>query len=547
MRNFRFYFVLGSVALLVQLLLAVWGYRVVTELDTETNGFPDQYHQDHVTSKNKNNHDRTPDGSFNGYPVFYHDLTLDKTYHSRPYSSIRCVGENYQGSDFAWMHRSCHFRFLCFNISSREFEIYSRPDDETFESVALHRPFMDLSSSVIPPHDKSSNTTGSGVSLGSGTVRYSYTDGYDGDDSHRQETQKWFPTVVRSSPPERYYALEEDLVFVPFHSETRTSQERQCSVVWDDLFPIYNLLSMFQLASPDKEALLMRTLPLSGSKENSDENASLQRHLERFRSLMLQSDKHKRKSGGQRPYLGMTNWTSQFEAMLMSCDTPPSLRLSAQNNMSPLQSGLVCAKDGVAGLGPHGIRYMKGKNHRVIFHNQGRGSLLWSFRSYCLENLGLSTSSSSQSVVRDRSETGDSKDTSSDVRIVLSAQTQLSEFLSSAMIHHDQIEIESHDFSNDEDIVSRIKLMIGTTVFMADCSDATTTAALFLPKGASMVLLFNDNHGGDETSESACLEYKNLLNNLSHVFVHWLPVSVIQTQEGREILLDIVQRATRLK
>ena len=406
---------------------------------------------------------------------------------------------------------------------------------------------MDLSSSVIPPHDKSSNTTGSGVSLGSGTVRYSYTDGYDGDDSHRQENQKWFPTVVRSSPPERYYALEEDLVFVPFHSETITTQKRGYSVVWDDLFPIYNLLSMFQLASPDKGALLMRTLPLSGSKENSDENASLQRRLERFRFLMLQSDKHKRKSGGQRPYLGMTNWTSQFEAMLMSFDTPPSLRLSAQNNMSPLQSGLVCAKDGVAGLGPHGIKYMKGKNNRVIFHNQGRGSLLWSFRNYCLQNLGISTSSTSQSVFRDRSETGDSKDTSSDVRIVLSVQTQLSEFLSSAMSHHDQVEIESHDFSNDEDIVSRIKLMIGTTVFIGNCSDATTTAALFLPKGASMVLLFNDNHGGDETSESACLEYKNLLNNLSHVFVHWLPVSVIQTQEGREILLDIVQRAIRLK
>ena len=28
----------------------------------------------------------------------------------------------------------------------------------------------------------------------------------------------WFPTVVRSSPPERYYTLEEDMVFVPFHS-----------------------------------------------------------------------------------------------------------------------------------------------------------------------------------------------------------------------------------------------------------------------------------------------------------------------------------------
>ena len=57
-------------------------------------------------------------------------------------------------------------------------------------------------------------------------------------------------------------------------------------------------------------------------------------------------------------------------------------------------------------------------------------------------------------------------------------------------------------------------------------------------------MVFNDNPGRAEQSELAYQEYKNLLNNLSHVFVHWLPVSVLQTNDGREILLDIVRRAT---
>ncbi len=558
MRNLRFYFVFGSMALLLQLIFVGWSYRIIVELDSvqeQPHSIISDIHKIH----NNLHRDRPPDGSFNGYPVFYHDLTLDKTYHSRPYSSVRCVGENYQGDDFAWMHRSCHFRFLCFNVSSREFEVYARPDDETLGLMMSQRPFMDLSASVVPPprvqtngHDGTDSRmlkTGAGVSLGSGTVRHSryYFDDTDNDIDprlrHLKESQNWFPTVVRSSPPEQYYALEEGVVFVPFHSvseESPENQEKQYSAVWDDLFPIYTLLNIFQLKSPDKEPLLMRFIPslMSNSGHGEDEMKGrlndnknyLLRTMDRFRPLMMKRGNSNHDQ----------SWSSQIDAML---------RVSEEEKMLPLESGLVCAKDGVAGLGPYGIRYMKGRNNRHVFHNQGKGGILWMFRNYCLGNLGLSEKSKDRTV-------------SSLIRLVFSTtsandlasiETEMRDFLLSKD-PESLAEIESHDFSNDNnmDMISRVKLMTETTVFIATCNDATATAALFLPRGASLIVLYGtDNHDAakEEAQEltSACLGYKDLLNNLSHVFIHWLPLNAVHTKEGREVLFGVVKHATGLR
>lgn len=644
MRKVRFYFILGSVALIVELFLVVWGYRIVTSLDLK----PGELQQPRVSNKNNNNQNygRLPDGSFNGYPVFYHDLTLDKTYHSRPYSSVQCVGENYQGDDFSWMHRSCHFRFLCFNVSSREFEVYARPDDETLGSISRRRPFIDFSASVIPPprdpsgfHEKAFSETGDGVSLGSGTVRHPrYNDDANTNDYDKnririvKESHNWFPTVVRSSPPERYYALEEDVVFVPFHSVFREkggNPGKEYSVFWDDLFPIYTLLSMFQLTSKDthKEPLLMRYVPLDQNKSRphriegemkdlvSYDETKLQRAMDNYRPIMMRHDHYDDEKRVRRQRRRKTNWTSQIDAILMPTAIPSS-PTSVHKEIVPLRSGLVCAKDAVAGLGPHGIRYMNGRNNMDVFHNQGKGSLLWKFRNYCIDNLGLWKTSSSPPVIRGHP--GKSDFASSAIRIIFSAplfnvmygigdgtllekenkavdftsiETELRKYLISFENHRgqevndenmvvdsnnrrlmgttrSQIEIKSHDFSNENgNITSRIKLMINTTVFVAACSDTTASAAIFLPRGASLIVLYstdNDNQGvdGGKTSvaggkatdeiltpklSSICHNYKDLLDNLSHVVVHWLPLSTMYSQESRKALFDLIKHATKVQ
>ena len=180
---------------------------------------------------------------------------------------MRCVGENYQGDKFAWTTRSCHFKFICYNMSSREFEVYSRPDDEALLSTAAKRPFLDVSGTALFPSLGNEGTTTAddayinnhGISLGSAIVRHPKDKIEDWDDI--KATFKWFPTVVRSSPPEQYYALDDNIIFVPFHSLLKKEGEGKrwrwrvneshdpnySSVFWDDLLPIYTLLNIFQL------------------------------------------------------------------------------------------------------------------------------------------------------------------------------------------------------------------------------------------------------------------------------------------------------------
>jgi hypothetical protein len=471
---------------------------------------------------------------------------------------------------------------------------------------------MDFSASVIPPQFRSKIN---GVSLGSGTVRHPVHNN-DHDDYGRnrsrlvQETHDWFPTVVRSSPPERYYALEEDFVFVPFHSafaQNGTIGDKDYSVVWDDLFPIYTLLSMFQLTSLEarKEAFLMR---VDGDMKNftNDHKSNLQRRMDRFRPLMTRYARDDDGTHVLNKRRRTTNWTSQADAILMS-SVVPSMLPSAHTNMLPLQSGLVCAKDAVAGLGPHGIRGIRWMNRKIsikVFQNQGKGSLVWMFRNYCIDNLGLLTSLLSPP--QDRSEIRDVSNTNSTIRILLSAPSSdgnsssgdsshremknevfdftpiergLRDFLSLSMKQrgedqksenivigsntnrrspttNSQTEIESHDFSNDDfGIVSRIKLMLNTAVFIATCSDATATAAIFLPQGATFVAFYSTEEDSDSmttgdvsesTSASVCVDYRDLLNNLSHVVVHWLPMSTLYSEKGRKALYDVVEHATRV-
>jgi len=573
MRNLRLYFIIGSMALLFEFILVLWSYGIVEDLNSSQD---QQYPMTFGNNKNRKNreNDRSPDGSFNGYPVYYHDLNLDKTYHSRPYSSVRCVGENYQGDDFAWMHRSCHFRFLCFNVSSREFEVYARPDDETLGLIASQRRFMDLSSGVVPlPRNQESarnrNKTGNGISLGSGTVRHSryYFDDTDSDRDrlhHLQGNNNWFPTVVRSSPPEQYYALEEGVVFVPFHSEFSDNIEnegKEYSAVWDDLFPIYTLLNMFQLVSPENEALLMRYLPLWASNSNSVEDETknhsndnhnyLLRKMDLLRPLMMKS---------HREHKGETKWTSQIDAALMSFVTA-TLRSSTEDKMLPLNSGLVCARDGVAGLGPHGIRYMKGRNQRDVFHNQGKGGILWMFRNYCVDNLGLSTSTSSETstirIVVSVAPFPNGDDTRADS--FSSIGTEIREFLSSTMKNHNEGVNDGESVTEIEsdiiDVLARVKLMTDTSLFIATCSAATASAALFLPRGASLIVFYSTDAAEQEVDsktavrklKSVCHGYEDLLNNFSHVHVHWLPISTLDNNGYRDTLFRIVEKAARIK
>lgn len=587
-----------SVFFLIEIFLALLAYRIVT---TTQDSLPSSF-QRHQNNYNKNNeqdrgrhrhHRRSPDGRFNGYPMYFHDLSKNATYHSRPYSSIRCVGENYQGGKTTWMYRSCHFRFLCFNVSSREFEVYARPDDDTIQSIAAHRrPLIDFST-VFPPTtttraiDRDYNES-FGMSLASGIIQHlaHKKDGNDDGDQRRRmkNTFNWFPTVVQSLPPERYYALEDDFVMVPFHSlytgpvDSGPVDSYKYSVVWDDLFPIWTLLNMFQLLSPSddhREALLMRYVPLT-SKSKSNEtmnhynnNNDGENKMDLFRHLMVRhgyvDQSYSRRTSR------ITNLTTQRNDIDLTSSSLPS-----SQQIKPLRSNLVCARDAVAGLGPHGIRDTKNS----ALHNYGRGGILWMFRNYCLSNLRLS------SVTNDRHKNfriifaGDLFTNHNEKEMTLQNKNEGSNFAllkeglrrsldydestsnqNYNITNHNvtRIEIESHDFS-DKNVTDHIRLMVDSSIFISFCSDLTTVLASFLPRGATLIIFYYEkmeiryeSTGGTKNintiPQSTCRHhYQDLLNNLSYVRVHWLPMIDKEClEQDLDVLYNLVKHEIKLQ
>jgi hypothetical protein len=585
-KRVRLYLFLGSVFLLVEIFLALWGYRVVTT--TTQDSLSSSFHQyQHQQQKNNNNNnininnkqedhsrprrhrDRSSDGSFNGYSLYFRDLSQNSTYHSRPYSSIRCVGENYQGDELSWLYRSCHFRFLCYNVSSKEFEIYARPDDETLQSIATHRrPLMDFTSTVLLPPPPPPTATSSNDRNSSGSFGVSLASGINDDIDQRRrmkDTFHWFPTIIRSSPPERYYALDDDVVMVPFHS-----YKHKYSVVWDDLFPVYTLLNIFQLLSSSdehREALMMRYAPNEAMDQYDDFN---EKNMDLFRSLMMRYGYVDDQSNSRHNHNSShtTNLAMQRNVIL----TSSSSSSSSSQRIKPLQSNLVCARDAVAGLGPHGIR----KTKKSRLHNYGRGDIIWKFRNYCLNNLGLSSSPSSVnndrrpknirvSILSDNSfNNRDSEEMTlqnkNDVANFTLLEDGLRRFLNidnqftsnqnnNPVNNHTsnsiRIEIESHDFS-ETTLTDHVRLMVDSTIFISFCSDLATVSASFLPQGATFIVFYDEKE--ELVATSSCPHYyRDLLNNLSHVRVHWLPMTDKKySEQDMDVLYNLVEHEIKI-
>lgn len=50
------------------------------------------------------------------------------------------------------------------------------------------------------------------------------------------------------------------------------------------------------------------------------------------------------------------------------------------------------------------------------------------------------------------------------------------------------------------------------------------------------------NHASAPTAGSSCLDYRDMLNNISHIRVHWLPMGAMHSKESRDAFYDLVIR-----
>ena len=335
---------------------------------------------------------RLPDGIFNGYPVYYHEVDNNENgdknstdYGNYYYSTVHCVGEtfdherrgrsnttnlqlslNFDTEDESWKYRSCHFKLLCLDMETREYVIFQNSKESNFFS-------------------------GHGVSIGGINLKWGLSE---------VPRMKWFPTIIRfpsqttnftqeakrrqRQPLQGFYTLPSNVVLIPYHSFAAFNPGH---LVWDDFLPIYTLLSMFfpqQNGVPVLYDTMERLLREGGSGEvttkigtsrqadvmdllllryklpgdrpglwascdwQHDKSIECTKMLDKFKSLMLRNDRSK--------------IVHQREVELELFESKSKLFPSPFSSSRP-KSNLVCAKNGLAGIGAltdHGTRKIHG-------------------------------------------------------------------------------------------------------------------------------------------------------------------------------------------
>jgi hypothetical protein len=327
---------------------------------------------------------------------------------------------------------------------------------------------------------------------------------------------KWFPKVIASTnPPDKYYALEEHVVLAPFQFSTADGDARRW--IWDVVFPIYNLLHMFQLVENENDENPFATsnrrlvLPMPIESHSTLDTGCHDDQTQRC-------DDHIRNN-------------NQLWQLLQSPTTPSlNAKLELNNPNEPFQSNLVCAKDGVAGIGPltlQGTKRLvqpkKGGRRRSSTNNHlGKGGLFWRFRNFCLDSLD----------VRDRS---DSLGTTAPINITLESFLAL-EF--GHYIHKDGEDVQLNFVDTDKHTLLDLIEVASTTHVLVASESMATFLTLFLPKGSHLIALYP--RGNDTSTEDT--EDKNLLSNMGHVTVHWIPM-----EDGKRVdnallseLLDVL-------
>jgi hypothetical protein len=425
---------------------------------------------------------RASDGTFNGVSMY---LVENSTLTSK----VHCVGENYR--DNAWKHRSCRFHHLCLDTKTHTYTLYQSPSEHKF----VVQPFMHVSTLMSDKNNINS------VSLGGINQKW----------GPLQEQLKWWPTV-RPSIVTSYYELPDSVVLIPFHSMNGANPGH---LVWDDFLPMYTLLDMFQLH--DHELLLLRWQE-SGRRlwascdTREDKRVACFHMINKFLPLM---------TGPDYKY----EWTTTNETHFL-----PHV---------PGRAELVCAKTAVAGMAmltDHGISKSHGWEEAdyEITHNYGRGGLLYEFRNFMVQNMGLPvrpvTNKSPHRIVFSQK--------SSDIRTrSLDFERQIE--LTKAAFPYESVE---NYILKDLSLKQQMEVASDASVFVSLCGGGAITA-MFLPKGASVIVYYVEDGGVIEntlTGLPARLDW-DIFNHMSHLHVHWMPRNLRRNSLDEEALIALIR------
>jgi hypothetical protein len=534
-------------------------------------------------------------GSFNNHSLTFHsqgddDKTTATTKEKRFVASssnaaafastVQCVGENFNARD-AWMYRSCEFSNLCFDTVEHDF-VYVVTEEQQSLQQRLHEYNVNTEQARQKTQDydlknpvtvaTSFNYNHSAMSLGGLNPNWQEKRDQaieEGETEHLSAglaALKWFPRTLsqeefRQLSPEGHYMLPNNAVLIPFHSFGGMNVGH---LLWDDFLPLYNLLSIFGYVVP---------YSLSSSIKNEQHNnrhyqpVLLRQGILKGEPKALWATCDLRAQSKQRcqgfftkflPLLG-TSWdqfstTEDARLTLHPVEGGSSNMANNPSSHSHSQSRFVCARHAVAGMGmltDHGLKkHGWNKEDYHTMHNHGRGDTLYEFRNFMMSNMGFTREQIYLHLLQpaDADDTNNGHSSKQPAKVVVSRMSSKSEE-------------RRHDYQVEMDAIKKtfspLEVQLKPTVFLyhsaqeqmemvSDASIMITSAgggavtAMFLPRGASLIVYYDEGSEDDPTVESGHLDW-DYLNDLGYIRIHWLPIRRMQQKHHTEMLMELIR------
>lgn len=451
-------------------------------------------------------------------------------------STVHCVGDNFSPLH-AWKYRSCQFQHLCWNNRpNQKLEFVLIPSAHQLDMERALASWNNSYAHISTQMNASATNAGRGVSLGGLSVL-----------TARKRKFRWFPSMLQ--PPHDadingFYQLE-NTVWIPFDVHF-AGLSTSTAIMFDFIFPIYNLLAMFGWERAARRGRVLLTNFNRDCTRDTPCHDELSKYIPLLGSnAILHTLYDDQNEGGDDPSFGLSEPTS------------------SSSSSSSKFHGLICAPRGAAGMGyltDHGWKRhgSKSSDYRES-RNVGRGILFDKFRRDALSNMGIRTQRKASFPI---SLTSLNKPI---WRIVISIDVALNDFVPNenmkriqgvaALLEATLLRRKLNTTNEDDDEVEilptavfnqslydQMQLIRRTCVYIC-VNTGDSAVAAFLPRGASLILFYDDNEKvvsdimgkgkrkSQQRHQAVMLDW-DLWNNMAHLYVHWLPLSTMKDKTG---------------
>jgi len=464
-------------------------------VSTTNNRYNDSFLRHNNTHSSRNNHppttssspskkkkkNRQPDGTFNGIPIYHRNHP--------PSSKIHCIGENFEGENRSWLFRSCEYTTFCLDLRRQEFVVY--PHDPPV-------PLPDFWWSSTQMHKNLTAVAG-------GSQPKSWFPVIAHQEKHLKTRIGQYQPRTRYDPkkrPSSYYYLP-NATLLPFFRHP-ASYRNPGHLLWDDLLPLYTLLEMFDRTETKVLPVRMRR-PTTSEFEEPIPPFDI---FSKFLPLILNHNNNNKNVEAS------TTTDYQVELDQLGLDQLHLTNADLKKKFNK-KHAIICAPHGLTGGGlfsDHGEHRWHGQwpSDRKLPHNMGRGGLLRRFRAFLMQNLGMDPDATVNTKRRRIvvSQSSSSKAWRANLTFGEYIHEMNTTFRDSK--RHKDVEVLPVNMTSMS-LEEQIQLTSTASVFLTAVGGGSATA-MFLPKGAHLVLFYNPNQYLDW----------DVWNNFPHLNVHWV-------------------------